>query len=154
VYVSFFFLQTLGEHGAANNSFSTALTLHRQLPEGWLSWGTFNDAMYSSSGDKAYLESTAACYLQAIRFGSVRGRGMLPRLLHLLSFENDGGEVRPPFLPQTLGTHFTLHHHNQPTTPSCAPPAHITSATLSVSAQNRLSSSFCCLSVFHFPRYT
>jgi len=87
------FHQALGEHGAANNAFSTSLSLHRQLPEAWLSWGTFNDMMYASSGDKAYLESCAACYLQAIRFGSTRGRGLLPRLLHLLSFENEGGEV-------------------------------------------------------------
>ncbi len=35
-----------------------------------------------------WLESVAHCILQAVRLGSAAGRAMLPRLLHLLSFEN------------------------------------------------------------------
>lgn len=87
------FHQDLGEQQAASNAFCTALTLHRQLPAGWLSWGKWNDSMYASSGDKTQLESAAACYLQSIRFGSEAGQAMVPRVLHLLSFENSGGEI-------------------------------------------------------------
>jgi len=89
------FYEKLNEHPAANNAFSTALTLHHQLPEGWLSWAEFNDSMYTSTAgvDKSYLEPAAACYLQAIRFGSPMAFNMLPRVLYLLSFENAGGEV-------------------------------------------------------------
>lgn len=87
------FLQALGERDQANSNYSTALTIWDQLPDGWLSWGSHCDEMYESSGNHAWLEYSVSCYLQAVKHGSCAGRTMLPRVLHLLSFENDGGAV-------------------------------------------------------------
>ena len=87
------FLQALGERDQANSNYSTALTIWDQLPAGWLSWGSHCDEMYESSGNHAWLEYTVSCYLQAVKHGSCAGRIMLPRVLHLLSFENDTGAV-------------------------------------------------------------
>lgn len=87
------FLQALGERDQANSNYSTALTICDQLPDGWLSWGSHCDEMYESSGNHAWLEYAVSCYLQAVKHGSCAGRTMLPRVLHLLSFENDGGAV-------------------------------------------------------------
>lgn len=84
------FLQALGERDQANSNYSTALTIWDQLPDGWLSWGSHCDEMYESSGNHAWLEYAVSCYLQAVKHGSCAGRTMLPRVLHLLSFENDG----------------------------------------------------------------
>lgn len=41
----------------------------------------------------SYLEYTAHCYLQGIRLGSQTARNLIPRLLHLLSFENAHGAI-------------------------------------------------------------
>ena len=87
------FLQALGERDQANSNYSTALTIWDQLPDGWLSWGSHCDEMYESSGNHAWLEYAVSCYLQAVKHGSCAGRTMLPRVLHLLSFENEGGAV-------------------------------------------------------------
>ena len=87
------FLQALGERDQANSNYSTALTIWDQLPDGWLSWGSHCDEMYESSGNHAWLEYAVSCYLQAVKHGSCAGRTMLPRVLHLLSFENDTGAV-------------------------------------------------------------
>ena len=87
------FLQALGERDQANSNYSTALTNWVQLPEGWLSWGSHCDEMYESSGNHAWLEYAVSCYLQAVKHGSCAGRTMLPRVLHLLSFENNTGAV-------------------------------------------------------------
>ncbi|KAL0051806.1 hypothetical protein WJX82_002492 [Trebouxia sp. C0006] len=87
------FMQALGERDQANSNYSTALTIWDQLPDGWLSWGSHCDEMYESSGNHAWLEYAVSCYLQAVKHGSCAGRTMLPRVLHLLSFENDTGAV-------------------------------------------------------------
>lgn len=87
------FLQALGERDQANSNYSTALTIWDQLPDGWLSWGSHCDEMYENSGNHAWLEYAVSCYLQAVKHGSCAGRTMLPRVLHLLSFENEGGAV-------------------------------------------------------------
>ena len=87
------FLQALGERDQANSNYSTALTIWDQLPDGWLSWGSHCDEMYESSGNHAWLEYAVSCYLQAVKHGSCAGRTMLPRVIHLLSFENEGGAV-------------------------------------------------------------
>ncbi len=86
-------MQALGERDQANSNYSTALTIWDQLPDGWLSWGSHCDEMYESSGNHAWLEYAVSCYLQAVKHGSCAGRTMLPRVLHLLSFENDTGAV-------------------------------------------------------------
>ena len=44
-------------------------------------------------GGQAWLENTVTCYLQAIRHGSTEGRGMMARILNLLSFHDTNGVV-------------------------------------------------------------
>ena len=87
------FLQALGEKTEAEKMYSTALTLWDQLPDGWLSWGSLCDEMYEGSGNVDYLQYAVSCYLQAVKHGSCAGRSMLPRVLHLLSFDNETGAV-------------------------------------------------------------
>ena len=87
------FLQALGERSEAEKMYSTALTLWDQLPDGWLSWGSLCDEMYEGSGNVDYLQYAVSCYLQAVKHGSCAGRSMLPRVLHLLSFDNETGAV-------------------------------------------------------------
>ena len=44
-------------------------------------------------GGQAWLENTVTCYLQAIRHGSTEGRGMMARILNLLSFHDTNSVV-------------------------------------------------------------
>ena len=74
-------------------SYSIALTVCPHLPEGWLSWGAFCDSQYAVTKDAVLLESSATAYVQAIRHGNVTARGMIPRLLNMLAFDNDNGAV-------------------------------------------------------------
>ena len=46
------------------------------------------------NGDgQSWLENAVTCYLQAIRHGSAEGRGMMARILNLLSFHDTNGVV-------------------------------------------------------------
>ena len=46
------------------------------------------------NGDgQSWLENAVTCYLQAIRHGSTEGRGMMARILNLLSFHDTNGVV-------------------------------------------------------------
>lgn len=87
------FLQASGERTEAEKMYSTALTLWDQLPDGWLSWGSLCDEMYEGSKNVDYLQYAVSCYLQAVKHGSCAGRTMLPRVLHLLSFDNETGAL-------------------------------------------------------------
>jgi len=42
---------------------------------------------------QSWLENAVTCYLQAIRHGSAEGRGMMARILNLLSFHDTNGVV-------------------------------------------------------------
>lgn len=42
---------------------------------------------------QSWLENAVTCYLQAIRHGSTEGRGMMARILNLLSFHDTNGVV-------------------------------------------------------------
>ncbi|KAK9813189.1 hypothetical protein WJX72_010368 [[Myrmecia] bisecta] len=87
------FLQKLNEVEAASSAFSTSLTLWPQLAEGWLSWGAYCDSMYQAHPATAWLEYAVSSYLQAVRGGSAGARALLPRILQLLSFDNESGAV-------------------------------------------------------------
>ena len=96
---------------AANKAFAISLALWAQLAEDRLSWGTFLDLACQAGGadagstalqarggaqdegGQAWLENTVTCYLQAIRHGSTEGRGMMARILNLLSFHDTNGVV-------------------------------------------------------------
>lgn len=55
----------MGRLDEANSSFSTALCLWPSLAAGWLSWGSYCDAMFThTTGDATWLEYAVTCYLQ------------------------------------------------------------------------------------------
>lgn len=87
------FYQALDDMEAAGTNFSTSLVLWRESPDSWVSWGTFWDQQYQSKPNNELLEYTVHCYLQGLRLGSATARNLIPRLLYLLSFENDSGAV-------------------------------------------------------------
>lgn len=87
------FLQRLGDGEAANQSFSAAITMYKNLPKGWISWGNYCDQVYKETGEQLWLEYSVSCLLQGIKCGNASGRSNLARILYLLSFDNQEGRV-------------------------------------------------------------
>ncbi|KAK9855808.1 hypothetical protein WJX84_006870 [Apatococcus fuscideae] len=93
--------QMMRDKEGANLAFSTAMTRHPRLQDGWLSWGSFCDKQHEAARaldnggirPQPYLENAVACYLQAMRHGSVPSRQLVPRILHLLAFDNKDNVV-------------------------------------------------------------
>ncbi|GIL45633.1 hypothetical protein Vafri_2841, partial [Volvox africanus] len=99
-------LQGLGEDDNANTAFSQSLSLCRHCPDTWLSWGAFNDRLYETSVAAAQQAQAAAQQAaQAVRQSSAQARALLPRVLHLLSFDNINGAV---------GNHLDKNHAEIP----------------------------------------
>ena len=88
------YYRALGDPEMANQSFSTSITLNHQFPEAWLSWGAFCDEMYEKKKQdpnaSVQLEYAVGCYFQAMQLPSSAARAMIPRCLHLLSFDKTG----------------------------------------------------------------
>ena len=86
----------MDDFDAANMAFSTSLMLWRQSPDAWVSWGRYCDASYEKmpQGPSATrnLQYAAHCYLQGLRLGAEEARDLLPRLLHLLCFDEHEGK--------------------------------------------------------------
>ncbi|GAX77356.1 hypothetical protein CEUSTIGMA_g4802.t1 [Chlamydomonas eustigma] len=116
------FLQSLEEPDNAHTAYSTSLCIWKQNPDAWMAWGAHCDRSYEAAlaansqyaaalqnanannlppppppnqplQPHCYLEYAVYCYLQGIRQGSAAARASLPRVLHLLSFDNDQGVV-------------------------------------------------------------
>ena len=83
----------LSEQAAANNAFSAAILLNRNLSRSWLSWGQYNDSLEGQDTENHNLEFAATCYLEALRTGSEQSSFILPRLIYFLSFKNPSGEI-------------------------------------------------------------
>eukprot|EP00882_Tetradesmus_deserticola_P022364 GHRQ01024266.1.p1 GENE.GHRQ01024266.1~~GHRQ01024266.1.p1 ORF type:complete len:604 (+),score=307.17 GHRQ01024266.1:373-2184(+) len=97
----------------ASSALSTALCLWRQCPDAWLSWGQLCDARYEADpagpASQQLLQYAAHCYVQGIKLSTapLAASGMkarneealqasidlLPRLLHLLSFDDRDGAL-------------------------------------------------------------
>ncbi|KGN48912.1 transformation/transcription domain-associated protein [Cucumis sativus] len=77
----------LSDSEGANQSYSNAITLFKNLPKGWISWGNYCDMAYKESHDEAWLEYAVSCFLQGIKFGISNSRNHLARVLYLLSFD-------------------------------------------------------------------
>lgn len=85
------FYKASGEYKEANLCYGTAVGLNQQLPEPWLSWGTYCDEAYERNREeKHYLEYIINCYFQAITLQSNVARDCIPRCLYLLSVEYNG----------------------------------------------------------------
>ncbi|RID59278.1 hypothetical protein BRARA_F02519 [Brassica rapa] len=77
----------LNDTEGANIAYSNAITLFKNLPKGWISWGNYCDMAYQETQDEIWLEYAVSCFLQGIRFGVSNSRSHIARVLYLLSFD-------------------------------------------------------------------
>mmetsp|Transcript_3976 Transcript_3976/g.6916 ORF Transcript_3976/g.6916 Transcript_3976/m.6916 type:complete len:1721 (-) Transcript_3976:97-5259(-) len=83
----------------ANHAYSNALSVYNQFYRGWLSWGAFCDGCFTESNGKhiRWAEYAVNCYLQAVRYGSEKGRALLSRVIMLLGADDESGAVGKAF---------------------------------------------------------
>ncbi|KAK3024458.1 hypothetical protein RJ639_042990, partial [Escallonia herrerae] len=81
------FLLKLNDCEGANLAYSNAISLFKNLPKGWISWGNYCDMAYKETHDEIWLEYAVSCFLQGIKFGIPNSRSHLARVLYLLSFD-------------------------------------------------------------------
>ncbi|CAH9116378.1 unnamed protein product [Cuscuta epithymum] len=91
------FLLKLNDCEGANLSYSNAISLFKNLPKGWISWGNFCHMAYKDAHEEIWLEYAVSCFLQGIKFGSPNSRSHLARVLYLLSFDSANKPVGRAF---------------------------------------------------------
>ncbi|KAG8383733.1 hypothetical protein BUALT_Bualt04G0044600 [Buddleja alternifolia] len=91
------FLLKLGDCEGANLEYSNAITLFKNLPKGWISWGSYCDKAYRETHEEIWLEYAVSCFLQGIKFGIPNSRSHLARVLYLLSFDTPNEPVGRAF---------------------------------------------------------
>ncbi|XP_057972938.1 transcription-associated protein 1-like isoform X2 [Malania oleifera] len=91
------FLLKLNDCDGANISYSNAISLFKNLPKGWISWGSYCDMAYQDTHEEIWLEYAVSCFLQGIKFGIPNARSHLARVLYLLSFDTTNEPVGRAF---------------------------------------------------------
>ncbi|XP_022741614.1 transformation/transcription domain-associated protein-like isoform X2 [Durio zibethinus] len=91
------FLLKLNDSEGANLAYSNAISLFKDLPKGWISWGNYCDMAYKDSHDEIWLEYAVSCFLQGIKFSVSNSRSHLARVLYLLSFDTPSEPVGRSF---------------------------------------------------------
>ncbi|KAM7524076.1 hypothetical protein LguiA_013978 [Lonicera macranthoides] len=91
------FLLKLNDCEGANLAYSNAITLFKNLPKGWISWGNYCDMAYKETHEEIWLEYAVSCFLQGIKFGIPNSRSYLARVLYLLSFDTPNEPVGRAF---------------------------------------------------------
>ncbi|CAI0392859.1 unnamed protein product [Linum tenue] len=91
------FLSKLNDAEGANLAYSNAITLFKNLPKGWISWGNYSEMAYKETHDEIWLEYAVSCFLQGIKFGVSNSRSHLARVLYLLSFDTPNEPVGRAF---------------------------------------------------------
>ncbi|XP_048334555.2 uncharacterized protein LOC107424364 isoform X2 [Ziziphus jujuba] len=91
-----FFLK-LNDSESANASYSNAISLFKNLPKGWISWGNYCDMAYKETHEEIWLEYAVSCFLQGIKFGISNSRSHMARVLYLLSFDTPSEHVGRAF---------------------------------------------------------
>lgn len=91
------FLLKLNDCEGANLSYSNAISLFKNLPKGWISWGNYCDLAYKETHEEIWLEYAVSCFLQGIKFGIPNSRSHLARVLYLLSFDTTNEPVGRAF---------------------------------------------------------
>ncbi|WJX55825.1 non-specific serine/threonine protein kinase [Trifolium repens] len=91
-----FFLK-LNDSENANLAYSNAITLLKNLPKGWISWGNYCDMAYKETHEEFWLEYAVSCFLQGIKFGASNSRSHLAPVLYLLSFDTPNEPVGRAF---------------------------------------------------------
>ncbi|KAL3525275.1 hypothetical protein ACH5RR_013647 [Cinchona calisaya] len=87
------FLLKLNDCEGANLAYSNAISLFKNLPKGWISWGNYCDMAYKETHEEMWLEYAVSCFLQGIKFGIPNSRSHLARVLYLLSFDTPNEPV-------------------------------------------------------------
>ncbi|KAK9136460.1 hypothetical protein Syun_015790 [Stephania yunnanensis] len=91
------FLLKLNDCENANLAYSNALSLFKNLPKGWISWGNYCDMIYKETHDEIWLEYAVSCFLQGVKYGVSNSRSHLARVLYLLSFDTANEPVGKTF---------------------------------------------------------
>ncbi|XP_051127175.1 transcription-associated protein 1-like isoform X2 [Andrographis paniculata] len=91
------FLLKLSDCEGANVAYSHAITLFKNLPKGWISWGNYCDMAYRETHEEIWLEYAVSCFLQGVKFGIPNARSHLARVLYLLSFDTPNEPVGRAF---------------------------------------------------------
>ncbi|KAI9394585.1 hypothetical protein POPTR_005G114300v4 [Populus trichocarpa] len=91
------FLLKLNDSEDANIAYSNAISVFKNLPKGWISWGNYCDTAYRDTQDEIWLEYAVSCFLQGIKFGVSNSRSHLARVLYLLSFDTPSESVGRAF---------------------------------------------------------
>ncbi|KAJ7953120.1 Transformation/transcription domain-associated protein [Quillaja saponaria] len=91
------FLLKLNDSEGANLAYSSAISLFKNLPKGWISWGNYCDMAYKETHEEIWLEYAVSCFLQGIKFGVSNSRSHLARVLYLLSFDTPNEPVGRAF---------------------------------------------------------
>ncbi|KAJ8545743.1 hypothetical protein K7X08_018326 [Anisodus acutangulus] len=91
------FLLKLNDCEGANLAYSNAISLFKNLPKGWISWGNYCDMAYKETHEEIWLEYAVSCFLQGIKFGIPNSRSHLARVLYLLSFDTPNEPVGRAF---------------------------------------------------------
>ncbi|XP_078446328.1 phosphatidylinositol 3- and 4-kinase family protein with FAT domain-containing protein isoform X2 [Wolffia australiana] len=91
------FLAKMNDSENANMAYSHAITLFKNLPKGWVSWGNYCDLVYREMGEEVWLEYAVSCFLQGIKCGVSNARSHLARVLYLLSFDTPNEPVGRAF---------------------------------------------------------
>ncbi|KAG9129909.1 hypothetical protein Leryth_007000 [Lithospermum erythrorhizon] len=91
------FLLKLSDCEGANLAYSNAVSLFKNLPKGWISWGNYCDMAYRDTHEEMWLEYAVSCFLQGIKFGISNSRSHLARVLFLLSFDTSSESVGRAF---------------------------------------------------------
>jgi phosphatidylinositol kinase/protein kinase (PI-3 family) len=92
------FLEVLDRGDDVAEALSTALSTANDVSSAWLAWAQHSDAMHVKEAAKTSKDQTSAneliwreaavnCYMQAISYGSRKGRSFLPRALRLLALD-------------------------------------------------------------------
>ncbi|KAI4314757.1 hypothetical protein L6164_027634 [Bauhinia variegata] len=91
------FLLKLNDSDGANLAYSNAISLFKNLPKGWISWGNYCDLAYKGTHEEFWLEYAVCCFMQGIKFGVSNSRSHLARVLYLLSFDTPSEPVGRAF---------------------------------------------------------
>lgn len=87
----------MNDSEGANLAYSNAISLFKNLPKGWISWGDYCDMAYKETHEEIWLEYAVSCFLQGIKFGISNPRSHLARVLYLLSFDTPNEPVGRSF---------------------------------------------------------
>ncbi|XP_072974683.1 uncharacterized protein [Typha angustifolia] len=87
------FLLKMNDGDNANIAYSSAISLFKHLPKGWISWGNYCDMIYKETHEEVWLEYAVSCFFQGIKYGVSNSRSHLARILYLLSFDTPNEPV-------------------------------------------------------------